>query len=1049
MSGSTWGGVVGGVIGWFVGGPSGAYYGWMIGSAVGGYVDPVQIEGPRLKDIRGQTSTVGGSIPRAWGTAPVPTNIIWQQDGATEHSHTQGKGGTEQKTYSYTRSYAVMFHLGEIAGVLQIKRNGKLVYDARPDAVITEELNTAGLSVAEVLAHIAGLRAANAKWIDKCTIYTGTQTQNPDPTIESYLGAGNVPSYHGRAYMVVTDDDVTAEGGSIPQIDVVVAACGTTTSTTAGSGLADWFIVESRISGSSLSPSTDGADWSSLSTVDFVSAFNRSFSTPRRLILWSELAAMNPYYTDDGGVTLHALPNPGGVSGGSYGAKYINGRLWIPGGAYGLHYSDDEGDSWVNSPKANNPTFGLVDDKLLVGHPTLLIRGGFGGSLSRSIDGGTVWSSSLRPNEPAVFPTLRCGDSDGLIVVIGGESDALIWTSDGLTYTNCTLPGGLGSGTFQKVIAPANAGEKWMAFRTTGSDSDNTILLSTDGKTWSFATGYAAYTATGGAQCAIRHNGRVTAIGTSEDDDQVIITTTDEGATWVDCADSIPSGNDLVSISGPPSQWSPESTATPIPDAPGWYVMPDGTVQGPSGTVVDPCAGVEIREILEAVCSLSGLSEDEYDWSAQTTTVTGYVIARETDASSVIESLRPIGMFDVGEWDAKVRGVNRGGTAVGSINDDDLVERDGDAFERELVQESELLRRVTTGYIDKDAGFSPNTQKYERRAGTVRAMGEASFEVSAVMDADQAATVSKRKVLSAWGEPEKQKFSLLSLKHAKYTPTDILNYTDEDGEVQELRLMKLEDDSGVRYAESSSNCAEAYDAVATGVAPKPPTVTGVSLLGPTLAVYMNLPNMRSQDTSPGVHIAVRGLLPGWTGASILMSVDGGDSYQTLVDITQPADMGVLTADCTESSEPISVSMGSGTLSSITDAQIDSGLNAFAITTDDVSELGQFKTATPDSGGDYDLTNTVRGLRGTTAAEHDAGDPFVIVATTRFVPLSISLAGKTLYFKAVTFGTSADSVEAVPFVFNPLFTSISIDTLTYGGEVVTVDGQPIYVVTTNA
>jgi hypothetical protein len=132
VSGATWGGVIGAVIGFFIPGV-GPQIGWMVGSAIGGYVDPTQVYGPRLSDTRGQTSQVGGVIPRAWGTAPVPGNIIWQQPGVTEHKHTDdGKGsGTEQVTYTYTRSYAIMFHLGEIAGVLQIKRNGKIVYDAR------------------------------------------------------------------------------------------------------------------------------------------------------------------------------------------------------------------------------------------------------------------------------------------------------------------------------------------------------------------------------------------------------------------------------------------------------------------------------------------------------------------------------------------------------------------------------------------------------------------------------------------------------------------------------------------------------------------------------------------------------------------------------------------------------------------------------------------------------------------------------------------------------------------------------------------------------
>jgi hypothetical protein len=69
----------------------------------------------------------------------------------------------------------------------------------------------------------------------------------------------------------------------------------------------------------------------------------------------------------------------------------------------------------------------------------------------------------------------------------------------------------------------------------------------------------------------------------------------------------------------------------------------------------------------------------------------------------------------------------------------------------------------------------------------------------------------------------------------------------------------------------------------------------------------------------------------------------------------------------------------------------------------------------------------------------------MVAAAQFVPLDISLAGRTLYFKAVTFGTSQDAAEAIPFVFNPLFTSVvaSVFTDEAGEAYVDENGSPYY------
>ncbi len=47
-------------------------------------------------------------------------------------------------------------------------------------------------------------------------VYTGTETQGPDPKIEAVEGAGQVPAYRGTAYVVIEDLDLTAYGNRIP-----------------------------------------------------------------------------------------------------------------------------------------------------------------------------------------------------------------------------------------------------------------------------------------------------------------------------------------------------------------------------------------------------------------------------------------------------------------------------------------------------------------------------------------------------------------------------------------------------------------------------------------------------------------------------------------------------------------------------------------------------------------------------------------------------------------------------------------------------------------
>lgn len=1012
MSGSTIGGVIGAVVFTVFGGSP--QVGWMVGSAIGGYVDPTQVYGPRLSDVRGQTSQVGGAIPRAWGTTPVPGNVIWQQPGVTEHKHTNdGKGsGTEQVTFTYTRSYAIMFHIGEIAGVLQIKRNGKIVYDARDDATLQAEYTAFGMTTAQALQRITGQRADNAKFIDRCAIYTGTQTQNPDPTIEAYKGVGNVSAYRGRAYFVVTDDETQA--GEIAQYEVVVASCGTVTNAAAG---AAWMFAFNSGSGSgTVKDSPDGLDWSASAT-----------SVPLL-----EGGSFGP--TGDGFMARNGNEILATSAGSGPGSDRFAFR--------------DANSVWHQVSMEASSSSGLKP--LWTGSNWMICQ--FGSADTQVGDGLTFTSTGYELQS---------------ITNIGGRVLGVYATGAALGQVVCILLNTDGS---LSEIAP----DLDVGFATTGSaviDSDGSIvglavqqdLGGTNRRVHIWSTGDVADTweeqaspfpdFTGALAHEMRiHYARVLnqwvvcarnrlAMGsisslvlepttfpneiTGIDSDGAKIVICGEGGmlyAWTpdDGWQSLSGGEgrgimDVLSFGIP-------AGAVPVPDSPGSYVDQGGVVYVLEGySTLTPCATTTVGDIVADLCELSGLTSDEYDVSQLTDTLDGFVVARETDAASVIESLRPIGIFDPAEWDGKFRGIKRGGTSVGSINGDDLVERDGDSFEMELVQQVELLRKVITGYLDTGASWAPNTQLWERRVGTINARGESVIEVSAVLGADQASTISKRKGFVSWGEPEKQKFSL-PYRLAKYTPTDIINYTDEDAQVHTIRLMQIDDDTGVRIVESSTNCAEAYNATATGVEPKPPTITDTTVRGPTVLVPMNLDSLRAQDNVPGMYIAACGLVPGWDGCVVELSTNGGDSFRPIANITSPATMGYLRNPIGPATEPIRVTLyPDGELSSATvDSNgIEAGVNIAAIMTADVGEVIQFQTATALGNETYDLSSIDRGLNDTVPANHGYPDPFVLLNdAVIFVPIDVIFAGQTLVFRAVTNGTSSDAAQTVSVVYEP-------------------------------
>jgi hypothetical protein len=196
----------GAVIGSAVGMP---YLGFALGSMLGGVLfpqdgPPDQIqEGPRLHDLKVQSSAHGAMLPLVYGTVRIAGNVIWAADleeqvvtETTSASGGKGGGGSVTSTtrsYLYFASFAVGLCVGTIQSVDRVWANGKLVHD-----------NTSSL-------------------LDMA-VYLGDETQVPDDRIESALGVGFVPAYRGMAYAAINRLNLSEYGNQIPNLQFEVTA---------------------------------------------------------------------------------------------------------------------------------------------------------------------------------------------------------------------------------------------------------------------------------------------------------------------------------------------------------------------------------------------------------------------------------------------------------------------------------------------------------------------------------------------------------------------------------------------------------------------------------------------------------------------------------------------------------------------------------------------------------------------------------------------------------------------------------------------------------
>lgn len=944
MSGRLIGGVVGAVIGGYFGN---AQLGWMIGSAVGGYVDPDVVQGPRLTDASQQYSQDG--VPMTWGFGTFPTtgNLIWRSElWEVKHKKRQGKGGPVQETFTYHRSYAIGVCQGPIDGFLQIKRNGKIVFDARPD----DEL----LALGYTASTIKEIRATTAKFMDKVTLYLGDETQMPDPTIESFEGVGNVAPFRGLAYIVVEGDDLTESAGAVAQYEFVV--------------------VYNGEAGESTFTEYDVAGYSTFSSMTDFPLVNNPETD----------------YTYEVNVSGGGSSSETSLSGC---LEYAAAHASMPGTPTVLvGYLKSGAGPWSPSSVpmiGHGTTDSLEDDSFIwmcyqwrtpdLVHNDVWIRQSV--NLYTHYDGDTV---SWRMDSRGYLFRFTSGST-----MVYYEPVAIQVFDERINPTDVPAPG--------EVPVPDAPG--W--YINEMGVMRKLRLCAPDPVSGSFLV--LALESMSGNLYLQRELGPVLPVGSA----------TSNEAYWTAAYESA-RDNGLVSA-GWTYDAEGDGGAGTYPRFKNSAYLCD-IVSGPTVTR----DRIVLGEVVAAICQRAGMGGDDYDVSQLTDILDGYRIASEGNGEAFIAPLMQAYFFDSTEYDGKLRFIKRGGNPVLTITEDDLAERDSDAVEWERVQEPELLRKQTVAYLSPRAGFTRMTQHGERRSATVQAIGEATVELPVVMSDDDAAQVADKRIKVAWTEPEKCKFSL-PYKFSELTPCDVVWLPDQLGEFRNVRVMTVQEDSGVLLCEGSMNRQSAYVSVAKGTVANPPLIVTPGVIGPTNAVIMNLPVLRETDDEAGLYIAIAGYLSGWSGAEVQFSSDGGATYSAAASINQAAVIGYtltpLLAEVSSeylSQQSVTVYLPEAPESLSYEAMLRYGNRAIIN-----GEVLQYQTVTPVDATTFTLSGLVRGRYNTDPVEQASGSRFVLFdGAVQFVPTPSWMIGQALKYKAVSYGTSPDSYTGIDYTYSP-------------------------------
>lgn len=967
--GQALGAVVGGVAGFFLGGPLGALQGAALGSGIGAALDPPKgpsVQGPRLSDLSVQTSTYGAFIPRVYGTIGIHGNLLWLENNKLKETVRKkkqgGKGGGGSKTtvttYSYSATFALGLCQGPIAGIRRIWCSDKLIYNAGSD-----DLETI----------IASNQAAKG-W----KLYTGTDDQMPDPRYEADVGVGNASAFRGIAYLAFYDFQLAKYGNTLQ---------------------AAQFKVEVVKSGESF-----------ILPIDEAPGISDNFSWLR---VFGEIGDLY-------GVRVMDFSTPRGFGGTNASFVYRNYRLGMLGPALDKVFISDIAETEFPSTVRSNDSRlwrqYKSTDTFITRRPYIRSDDGLFIHMSTS----TGYAQDIMEYSRKDFgrfttfylfftfnSTPDRSDLDRIafapVIDNGAGPFSIINTLIQESGWNvCTA----GDVPFQwNITGASDSSVKQFNIRT--YDASLSGIVSTFSgalpATWPRMT-------SGSRQeqkvvCRIA-NGAAYLLGKDRTDDgkyRFAIITSDGTIEEYSFSSPNAAGEELCTLWPHDENQGIALTSNLIVQ---WRRYNDG--------------GAIVSEVIESEVTLSGLlSSSDIDASMISETARGYRVSGGT-IRAAIEPLQAAFPFDVVPSGYQIKCVPRGQESVATIPWEDLGAVDGDAsgdiFRQSREMDSQLPARTTIKYLDAAREYAEGTQ-YAERINT-EAINRVDRELPLVLTADEAAGVAEVLQFLPWLERSPGAFSLPPI-YLPLEPSDVITVTTPDA-AHQLRLTEINySPDGRLQCKAKPSRAALYTPNASGgdgVAPD----GAVPLDGETEYLLLDIPVVdETIQNAPGISLAMTGTTSGWPGGVLFRSSDEGQTWTDLQAIVGKCTMGACgtamparSGSMIDRGSSLVVTLLSGELESITEAQMLVGANYAAYGVDGRWEIIRFQNATLNGDGSYTLDTFVRGDRGTEqyAGTHQSGDLFVLLddPDNAFVGFPTALLGVPMSYRGITTGASIDT-----------------------------------------
>jgi Putative phage tail protein len=399
------------------------------------------------------------------------------------------------------------------------------------------------------------------------------------------------------------------------------------------------------------------------------------------------------------------------------------------------------------------------------------------------------------------------------------------------------------------------------------------------------------------------------------------------------------------------------------------------------------------------------------------TTVAGYAAFGDS-VRGAVETLGSVVTFSAHDDGTRLRVFEIGAQAA-AIAEDNLGTARGEERSARLAVErrsaSTIPQTLSITYYEPSRDYQQGVQRARRDGGARR---EAKIELPVVLSPEMAKHIAERQLDRIWAARVEarvrlpwRRIDLVPGQRVVVAGSPALwrvGAVNLDRMVVEADLVRLSEGGTVMPLADPGRSLIQNDAPH----------------GPTTFHLIDLPPIEAGVASvPHLVVTAAGVSTGWWRAALLLSSDGGASWDEAGVTAAPAIIGAadtllgvgsaLLIDEANSVEVVLLNAAM-TLGNADAAGLDAGRNLAMLG----NELIQFRAATPLGQNRYRLSGLYRGRRGTEWAigSHGAGERFILIERDTLTNLSVSAATAAVMVMAV--GIGDESTPPIETIFNP-------------------------------